>query len=186
MNVTHFKSAASFRAWLKKNHASATELQVGFYKKSSGKPGMTYQESIDEALCFGWIDGIIRKLDEYSYTHRFTPRKPSSIWSNINVGHATRLIEEKKMQPAGLRAFEARKSGKVGIYSFEQKAPQAIPPAFLKKFKANRKAWKFFSNQAPWYRRRITHKIITAKRNITRESWLNRAIEASAAGVRLQ
>lgn len=186
MKVNHFKTAAAFRRWLDRNHAKATELQVGFYKKDSGKAGMTYKEAVDEALCFGWIDGVVHRVDEHSYTHRFTPRKPSSIWSNINIGHIARLAKEGKMQPAGFRAFEARREGKVGVYSFEQKEPQAMPPAYLKKLKANRKAWKFFSVQAPWYQRLIIHKIITAKRETTREAWFIRAIEASAAGKRVE
>lgn len=186
MKVTHFPTAKAFRAWLKKNHANATELQVGFYRKTSGKSGMTYQEAVDEALCFGWIDGIVRKLDGESFTHRFTPRKSSSIWSNVNVGHANRLIEAGKMQPAGLRAFEARKPGKVGIYSFEQKEAAVLPQLYLRKFKASKKAWKFFSAQAPWYQRLIIHKVATAKREATRKAWLDRAIKASADGVRLQ
>jgi uncharacterized protein YdeI (YjbR/CyaY-like superfamily) len=187
MKVTHFKDGAAFRAWLHEHHATATELQVGFFKKNVGKAGMSYREAVDEALCFGWIDGIIRSIDEHSYTHRFTPRKPSSIWSNANVGHVTRLIKSGKMEAAGLRAFEARKAGKVGIYSFEQKEePAILPPGYVKKFKAHRKAWKFFSAQAPWYQRLVIHKITTAKREATREAWLDRAIKASAAGVRVQ
>src|SRR5262249_37498490 len=108
MNVVHFAAAADFRRWLEKNHERKTELQVGFYKKSANKPGMSYKEAVDEALCFGWIDGVVRKLDEERFTHRFTPRKSDSIWSNINVGHVERLTQAGRMRPAGLAAFAAR------------------------------------------------------------------------------
>jgi uncharacterized protein YdeI (YjbR/CyaY-like superfamily) len=181
MKVVHFASPVEFRLWLEKNHAIVDELQVGFHRKSSGLGGMTYQEAVDEALCFGWIDGIIRKLDATSFTHRFTPRKPTSIWSNINVGHVDRLTKAGKMHPAGVRAFEARKAHRTGIYSFEQKKPQSLPPEFLKKFKANGKAWDFFSRQAPGYQRRIVHKINGGKQEATRVRWLDRVIAASAA-----
>ena len=110
MKVVHFLSPAKFRLWLEKNHDKAVELQVGFHRVNSGLAGMTYKESVDEALCFGWIDGVVRKINTTSFTHRFTPRKPGSIWSNVNVGHVARLTKEGKMHPAGLRAFEARKA----------------------------------------------------------------------------
>jgi uncharacterized protein YdeI (YjbR/CyaY-like superfamily) len=185
MNVTHFSSAEKFRLWLVTHHATATELQVGFYNKNSGRSGMTYKEAIDEALCFGWIDGVIRKIDVDSFTHRFTPRKPASIWSNVNVGHVARLTKAGRMHPAGLRAFEARRADRVGVYSFEQKEPQSLPPAYLQKFKATRKAWGFFTAQAPWYQRKIIHKIISGKKEPTRLRWLDRAIAASAAGTQV-
>ena len=185
MKVVHFSSAEKFRDWLDKNHATITELQVGFPRKNSGLGGMTYKEAVDEALCFGWIDGIVRKIDETSFTHRFTPRKATSIWSNVNVRHVERLTKAGKMHPAGVRAFAARKAHKVGIYSFEQKNPSALPPAFLKKFKAAAKAWDFFHRQAPWYQRHIIHKIVSGKREATRLLWLKRTIEASAAGKRI-
>jgi uncharacterized protein YdeI (YjbR/CyaY-like superfamily) len=183
MDVTHFSSAEEFRLWLEKNHAVVTELQIGFYKKSAGRTGMTYKEAVDEALCFGWIDGVVRKIDEDSFTHRFTPRKTTSIWSNINVGRVARLTAAGKMHSAGLRAFEAKKAGKVGIYSFEQKKLPQLSPAYLKKFKANRKAWVFFGEQAPWYQRKIIHNIVTGKQEATRLRRLDRAIAASADGV---
>ena len=137
MKPTCFASAAEFRRWLEKHHATAPELLVGFYNKASGKGGLTYAEAVDEVLCFGWIDGIIKKVDADSYTHRFTPRRPGSIWSNINVGHVTRLTKAGKMRPAGLKAFRARKTHKTGIYSFEQKQkprPQKFPTALEKIF----------------------------------------------------
>jgi uncharacterized protein YdeI (YjbR/CyaY-like superfamily) len=185
MNVLHFASGADFRAWLEQHHASTTELQVGFYNRKSGRGGITYQAAVDAALCFGWIDGIVRKLDADRYTHRFTPRKPGSIWSNVNVGHVARLTAAGLMRPAGLAAFAARTAKKTGIYAFEQKQPQKLPAAYAEKFRANKKAWTFFTAQAPWYQRLITHKITAAKQPATRARWLARAIAASAGGERL-
>ncbi len=185
MKVIHFSSAGKFRLWLETNHATAIELHVGFYKKNFGKGGMTYEEAVDEALCFGWIDGIVRKIGPDSFTHRFTPRKVSSIWSNLNVCHVARLTEAVRMQPAGLRAFNARKSGRTGIYSFEQKKPLSLPPAYLKEFQAKQKAWKFFTTQAPSYQRNIIHKIVSAKQAPTRLRWLARVIAASSVGTRI-
>jgi uncharacterized protein YdeI (YjbR/CyaY-like superfamily) len=183
MIAIHFTSAVEFRRWLEQNHATVRELHVGFHRKNSGFPGMTYAEAIDEALCFGWIDGVVRKIDAKSFMHRFTPRKSASIWSNRNLAHVARLTAQGKMRPAGLRAFEARKPGKTGVYSFEQKEPQSLPALYLKKFKANRKAWDFFKKQAPWYQRRIIHLIVSAKKESTQLSRLNRMITSFAAGV---
>jgi uncharacterized protein YdeI (YjbR/CyaY-like superfamily) len=185
MKPVHFATPADFRRWLEKHHATETELQIGFYKKSAGKPGMVYKEAVDEALCFGWIDGLVRSIDAERYQQRFTPRKPGSIWSNINVGHVTRLIASGSMQPAGLAAFNARSAAKTGIYSFEQ-APKTLPPALAKKFRAHAKAWAFFNAQPPGYRHRMIHKIVSPKQAATREGWLERVIAASAAGKRVQ
>jgi len=185
MNVTHFATAADFRRWLQENHATATEFQVGFYKKSSGKGGMTYADAVDEALCFGWIDGVVRNFDADSYTHRFTPRQPGSIWSNVNVGHVARLTDAGRMHAAGLVAFAARTRAKTGIYSFENKNPPALPVAYERIFRANKKAWVFFSAQPPGYRRLALHKVTSPKQPETRERWLARLIAASAAGRRL-
>lgn len=184
MNVTHFASAAEFRAWLEKNHATATELQVGFYKKDSGRGGLTHPQSVDEALCFGWIDGLVRKIDADTYTHRFTPRQPGSTWSNVNVRHVARLTAAGKMRAAGLAAFAARTAAKTGIYAFEKRPPK-LPPACEKKFRAHQQAWAFFTAQAPWYRRLAIHKIVSPKQPATRARWLARLIAGSAAGRRL-
>jgi uncharacterized protein YdeI (YjbR/CyaY-like superfamily) len=184
MKVVHFASAADFRRWLEKNHATATEFQVGFYKKASGRGGLSYKEAVDEALCFGWIDGIVRKIDADSFTHRFTPRRSGSIWSNVNVAHVARLTAAGKMHAAGHAAFAARSAARTGIYSFEKDA-QKLPPAFEKKFRANAPAWTFFRAQAPWYQRLIVHKIVGAKQEATRLRWLERAIADSAAGRRV-
>ena len=183
MAATHFATADEFRQWLGQNHATATELHVVFYRKNSGLSGMTYAEAVDEALCFGWIDGVVRKIDANSFMHRFTPRRSASIWSNRNLAHAARLTAQGKMRPAGLRAFEARKPDKIGVYSFEQKEPPPLPATYLEKFKANRTAWTFFQRQAPWYRRKIIHWIISAKRDSTQLTRLKQAIAKSAAGI---
>ncbi|MEO6245121.1 MAG: bacteriocin-protection protein, partial [Opitutaceae bacterium] len=153
MKPTFFPTSAAFRLWLEQNHATVGELRIGFYKKASGKIAMTYQEAVLESLCFGWIDGIVNRLDAESYMHRFTRRKPASTWSNINVAHVARLSAAGKMHPAGLAAFQARSTAKTGIYSFERKTPPQLAPAAEKAFRSNRKAWEFFQAQPPWYRR---------------------------------
>lgn len=185
MTPRFFASPAAFRRWLEKNHLRATELWVGLYKKHAAARGLTYPEAVLEALCFGWIDGVMRRLDDDTHMQRFTPRKPGSTWSNVNVAHVERLIAQGRMAPAGLAAFAARTPAKTGIYSFERKEPAQLPPACAKRFRANRKAWAFFTAQAPWYQRFITHKIARAKQEATRERWLAKAITASAAGQRV-
>jgi uncharacterized protein YdeI (YjbR/CyaY-like superfamily) len=185
MPVTHFDSAADFRRWLETNHATATELQVGFYNKASGRGGLTYAEAVDVALCFGWIDGIIRKLDTHRYTHRFTPRQPASHWSLVNVAHVARLTAAGRMHPAGLAAFAARSELRTGTASYERTTEPELPAAFAKKFRAAPAAWTFFQSQPPGYRRLALHKVVSPKQPATRERWLARLIAASAAGQRL-
>jgi uncharacterized protein YdeI (YjbR/CyaY-like superfamily) len=184
MKVRYFDSAPEFRQWLATNHATATELFVGLYKKSSGKGGLTYPEAVDEALCFGWIDGILRSVDAERFCQRFTPRKPGSNWSLTNVRHIARLTQLGKMQPAGLAAFARRDPRRVGVYSFEQEK-QELPPEFVKKFQANKKAWAFWQSLPPGYRRFAIHKIVSPKQEATRLRWLDRIITESAAGLRL-
>lgn len=186
MPATFFKTAADFRAWLEKNHTTATELHVGAYRKASGLGGMTYLESVDQALCFGWIDGVVRKIDDTSFSHRFTPRKPGSIWSNINVAHVARLTAAGLMHSAGLAAFAARCETKTGIYAFERTTEPELPAAFAKKFRAEKAAWKFFNAQPPGYRRLCLHHIVSAKQPATRERRLALLIAASTAGLRLR
>jgi uncharacterized protein YdeI (YjbR/CyaY-like superfamily) len=181
----YFKTAAEFRAWLEKHHASRSELWIGFYKKGSGISGITYKEAVDEALCFGWIDGLLKSVDATRYIQRFTPRRPTSIWSRVNVRHVDRLTAAGKMHAAGLAAFAARNPAKTGVYSFEAKQPAKLPVSYERRFKANRKAWTFFTAQAPWYQRTAIHLIAARKQEATRERWLDRVIEASAAGKRL-
>ncbi len=185
MKPRFFKSPAAFRAWLEKNHTTATELWVGLYKKAHSHRGLTYPDAVLEALCFGWIDGLLRRIDDASHMQRFTPRRPGSTWSNINVAHVERLSREGRMAPAGLAAFDARIAAKTGIYSFERTQPAEFPPALLRLFKANPAAWKFFSAQPPGYRRLATHHVSSAKQEATRQRRLAKLIAASAAGRRL-
>lgn len=184
MELTFFDSPADFRAWLKSHHAKSTELLVGFYSKGSDLGGVTYAEALDEALCFGWIDGVRRNVDEVSYSIRFTPRKPGSIWSLINVKHVERLLAKKRMTATGIKVFEARQAHKIGIYSFEQKK-HALEPAQEKQFRANKKAWTFWEAQPPGYKRVSTHWVTSAKREETRARRLAQLIADSAAGRRL-
>jgi uncharacterized protein YdeI (YjbR/CyaY-like superfamily) len=174
-----FSTPALFRSWLAEHHDSATELWIKFWKKSSGKKGLTYKEALDEALCFGWIDGHIKPIDDTCYSQRWTPRRKGSIWSNVNVAKARALIESGRMMPAGLRAFEARE--KVGVYSFENKEVE-LSAAYARKLKANAAAARFFASQAPSYRRIAAHWVMTAKQEATRERRLQQLIDCSAAG----
>ena len=184
MRPAHFASGAEFRDWLAIHHATATELLVGFYHKASGKGGLTYSEALDEALCFGWIDGVRKRRDAHSYTIRFTPRRPGSVWSNVNVRHVTRLKAAGRMHPAGLAAFKRREKKKTGVYSFEQR-PQMFPAAYAKIFRSNRPAWDFWLAQPPGYRRTTVWWVISAMRDVTRQSRLTALIALSAAGRRL-
>ncbi|HYP17240.1 MAG TPA: YdeI/OmpD-associated family protein [Opitutus sp.] len=181
---TFFATAAAFRAWLEKNHGSATEIFVALRKQSAPPPGLTYAEALDEALCFGWIDGIARRIDDQSYCQRFTPRKRGSIWSLRNIAYVKRLAAAGRMHAAGLAAFEARNPARTGIYSFEQK-PQAFPAALAKKFRANSPAWRFWTQQPPGYRRVATWWVVSAKQEPTRLRRLTQLIACSAAGRRL-
>ena len=177
-----FAKPAAFRAWLKAHHDSRTELFVGFYKKGSGKPSITWSEAVDEALCFGWIDGVLQRLAEDAYSLRFTPRKPTSNWSKINVEKVAKLTTLGKMHASGLRAFAARKPEKTGIYSFERVTPAKLDPAQATALRDNPKARAFFEAQPPWYQRAATHWIVGAKREETRERRLQQLIADSAAG----
>jgi uncharacterized protein YdeI (YjbR/CyaY-like superfamily) len=182
MDPVFFETPADFRAWLEANHESETELLVGFHKRGSGLPSMTWPESVDEALCFGWIDGLRRSLGDESHTIRFTPRRPRSIWSNRNVERVRVLTEEGRMRPAGLAAFERRSEDGTGVYSFDRKDEPALTGDQTRRFKANAKAWKWFNAQAPSYRRTATHWVSSAKKEETRERRLAQLIEDSAAG----
>ena len=162
MKVIHFKSAAEFRQWLEANHDRVAELWVGFYKKNSGRTGITYGEAVDEALCFGWIDGLKKRVDELSYTHRFSPRKPRSIWSLINIRRAKELKKLGRMTPAGLKAFEARDPERSGMYSFENR-PRKLDAAHERIFRADKKAWAFFQAQPPGYQRTACWWVMSAK-----------------------
>lgn len=168
MKPKFFRTAADFRAWLEKNHVTAKELWVGYYKKASGKRGMVYAAAVDEALCFGWIDGLAKSLDAERYMQRFTPRKPRSNWSHLNIRHVARLKAASKMHPAGLAAFAARDEKKTGVYSFENR-PQEFPSKLAKIFRAEKKAWRFWSAQPAGYRRTLVWWVISAKQEETRQ-----------------
>jgi uncharacterized protein YdeI (YjbR/CyaY-like superfamily) len=183
--VIHFATPAEFRAWLDANHDTANELHVIFYRRASGKPGMTWSEAVDEALCFGWIDGVRRGRDDESYTLRFTPRRPGSHWSAVNVAKAEKLIAEGRMRPAGLEAFARRRADRTAQASYERKDEPRLEPEQERRFQADTEAWDFFSAQAPSYRRTALHWVTSAKRPETRERRLDRLIAASAQGERM-
>ena len=169
------------RKWFEKYHATTQELWVGYYKTNSGKPSITWPESVDEALCFGWIDGIRKSVDDLSYTIRFTPRKPGSIWSAVNIKRAQALIKQGQMQPAGLKAFQARKENRSGIYSYEQRKA-TLDEAYEKRLKQNKAAWEFFQAQPPSYRKAATWWVVSAKQEETRLKRLEQLITDSAQG----
>ncbi len=179
-----FATPAAFRAWLLAHHERHSELLVGFYKKASGKPSLTWSESVDEALCFGWIDGVRRSLDDERYTIRFTPRKPRSIWSKVNIAKAQALLVAGRMMPAGIAAWERRDPEKSGMYSFERETA-AFDAETERRFKQHRVAWKLFQAQPPGYRRLATHYVVSARRPETRERRLAILIERSARGERI-
>ena len=181
---TYFPSPAEFRAWLAKHHATATELLVGFHKAGTGVPSMTWTESVREALCFGWIDGIRKRVDDTRYTIRFTPRKASSIWSAVNVKHVEELIAAGLKQSAGLAAYSRAQANKTAIYSFEQRSVE-LPEPYVSTFRRTKKAWSWFEAQAPSYRKQAVWYVISAKREETREKRLTTLIECSAKGERL-
>jgi uncharacterized protein YdeI (YjbR/CyaY-like superfamily) len=174
-----FRTSFDFRKWLEKNHATARELWVGFYKRDSGRPSISWPESVDEALCFGWIDGIRKSVDEISYKIRFTPRRRGSIWSPINIKRAGKLAKEKRMRPAGLKAFQARVEYQFGAYSYEQRRPELAEP-YAKLMKRNKRAWDFFQAQSPAYRKMAAWWIVSAKKEETRLMRLKKLIQVSA------
>ena len=180
MAPTFFATPADFRAWLEANYATAGELLVGYYKVGSGRPSMTWPQSVDQALCFGWIDGIRRRIDDESYSIRFTPRRPGSNWSLVNVRRAMELSEQGLMTPAGLAAFEAREAG-ASEYSYETR-PDALPDEYEALLRENSAAWAYWQNQPAHYRRGTVHWVMSAKREETRRKRLATLVEDSAAG----
>jgi uncharacterized protein YdeI (YjbR/CyaY-like superfamily) len=178
---TFFAKQSDFRKWLQKNHHKETELLVGFYKVGSGRPSMTWSQSVDEALCFGWIDGVRKSIDKESYQIRFTKRKPTSIWSAINIKKIETLKKQGLMRPAGLASFEKRIEGKSRIYSYEKDEAE-FPANFKEQFKANKKAWDYFQSLAPSYKKVSTHWVMNAKQEATRLKRLNQLISESAEG----
>ncbi len=184
MNVVFFKSATDFREWLSANHKSVKELWVGYYKTSVKKESITWPQSVEEAICFGWIDGIRKSIDGESYCNRFTPRKASSNWSAVNIKKAEELISNGRMQPSGLVLYEKRKEDKSIIYSYENK-PEKLPEEFEQKLDSNDKAKLFFASQAPSYRRTIFYWIMSAKQEATRLNRLEKLIKASENGEKI-
>src|SRR5262249_45275716 len=175
--LTFFKSQAEFREWLTRNGSLRQELLLGFYKTSSSKKGITYRQALDEALCFGWIDGGAKSRDDERYTIRFTPRRPKSIWSAINIKCVGELSRMGLMQPAGLKEFETR-DRKAAPYSYENR-DRKLDAASLRKFKANLKAWRYFQTQAPWYQRVAASWVVSAKKEETRQRRLAILIQDS-------
>ena len=182
MEPTFFATAAQFRAWLEEHHERASELLVGYHKKASGRPSITWPESVDQALCFGWIDGVRRSLGDEAYTIRFTPRKPRSIWSAVNVARMQELLAEGLVHAAGQAAFERRSDDRTAIYSYEQRKNAQLPDQYEQRLRANEAAAEYFDSRPPSYRRTAIHWVISAKREATRERRLGQLIEDSAAG----
>lgn len=184
VEVRFFKTATELRSWFTKNHDTKSELWIGFYKKDAGKKGMTYLEAINQALCFGWIDGIRKRLDDISYTNRFTPRTARSNWSDVNIKRFRELSKQGLMHPAGLAAFESRTGKPLGRYSYEAR-PGTLEAAYEKQFRKNPKAWDFFESQPPGYRRMAIWWVMNAKKEETRLKRLATLIEDSQNGRRL-
>jgi uncharacterized protein YdeI (YjbR/CyaY-like superfamily) len=184
MKPTFFPTPSAFREWLEQHHAKADALWVGYYKKGSGKPSITWPESVDEALRYGWIDGVRKSINDLSYAIRFTPRKPGSTWSSVNIKRAQALIERGQMQPAGLKAYQARREDKSGIYSYEQRGVGLGEP-YNRLLKENEAAWGFFQTQPASYRKAVSWWIISAKKEGTRLKRLEKLMAYSAQGRRL-
>ena len=180
----YFRSSVEFREWLALHHNKSSELLLGFYKKSSGASGLSYPEALDEALCFGWIDGVRKRVDEVRYTIRFTPRKARSIWSLVNIRHVERLVRLKRMAPSGARAFEQRDGKRSGVYSFENR-PRSLSSADEAKFRDQAKAWEFFSAQPPGYKRTAIWWVVSAKKDETKARRLQKLIADSRRCFRL-
>lgn len=173
-----FTNSSEFRTWLEQNHLTAKELWVGYYRVETGRPSMTWSESVDQALCFGWIDGIRKKVDDEGYCIRFTPRKKTSTWSRINIDKVEELKKKGLMRPAGLEAYSHRKDNNSGIYSFENEVKD-LPEEYADIFRKNSKAWEYYSVQPPSYRKTMTHWILSAKQETTRQARLEKLIKAS-------
>jgi uncharacterized protein YdeI (YjbR/CyaY-like superfamily) len=185
-NIIFFKTPADFRKWLEKNHAKKNEQWVGFHKTGSGKKSITWPESVDQALCFGWIDGLRKGIDEESYKIRFTPRKKSSIWSAVNLKKVDELKKAGLMQEAGLKIFNERNEKNAEKYSFEQKDEIKFLPSYEKKFKANKAAWKWFSASAPSYKKAAMWWVMQAKQEATQLKRLETLIADAANGERIK
>ncbi len=185
MKPQFFAHHEEFRAWLEANHATESEVFVGFYKQHTGRRSPTWEETVREALCFGWIDGLTRRIDDDAYCIRFTPRKPRSNWSAVNVRHVQELLREGRMHPAGIAAFEARTPPRPGVYTYENRHEAKLSRAQQQRFRANERAWKFFEAQPPGYRQNAIFWVVSAKREETRERRLATLIEDSTHGRRI-
>lgn len=184
MKPTFFATPEAFRAWLRKHHLNTRELLVGFHKKGTGSSSVTWPEAVDQALCFGWIDGVRKRVDDVSYCIRLTPRRPRITWSAVNIERVAELESRGLMQPAGKEAFGRRSEEKSRTYSYEQPRGATLEAQHQKKLTANRKAWAFFEAQAPWYQRTAIHWVVSAKKEETRLKRLNVLIDAFAKGRR--
>jgi uncharacterized protein YdeI (YjbR/CyaY-like superfamily) len=185
IDPTYFDDARAFRAWLAAHAHEAPELLVGFHKVGSGRPCMSWSESVDQALCYGWIDGVRKRIDDARYTIRFTPRKPGSIWSAVNIDKIERLREQGLLTPAGEAAYARRSEARSRVYAHEREAPAELAPQDLARFQAQPAAWAYFASCPPGYRRVMLHLVTSAKKPETREARLARLIEACAAGRRM-
>ena len=184
MQPKYFATPLVFRAWLETFHALKDELLVGFYKRDSGKASISWPESVGQALCFGWIDGVRKRIDDERYSIRFTPRRPTSIWSAVNIKRVAELTEQGHMQPAGRAAFERRTEAKSRIYAYENSSATVLSAEYQKKLLDNKRAWAFFQAQAAWYRRTAIHRIMSAKKEETRLKRLDALMAGWAAGTR--
>lgn len=184
MNPIFFRNTAEFRKWLEENHQSATEVLVGYYKVKTGKPSMNWSDSVDEALCYGWIDGVRRSIDEESYCNRFTPRRSKSNWSRVNIDKVEKLITQGRMQPAGIAAYQNRTQARSEIYSYENQ-PDKLSDELELVFRQHPVAWDFFSNQAPSYKKTRIYWVMSAKQPSTQKSRLAKLIHASENATRL-
>jgi uncharacterized protein YdeI (YjbR/CyaY-like superfamily) len=182
MGIRFFRSPPAFRAWLERHHLKRREVLVGFRKRHTGQPSLTWPEAVDEALCYGWIDGVRHRIDADSYTIRFTPRRPGSIWSAVNLRRVRALIRNKRMRARGLEVYEERNRKKTRLYAYEQRKEWRFSPPYARQFRANRRAWTWFQAQAPWYRRTCTHWVLRAKQEATRLRRLATLIDRSATG----
>lgn len=185
MRPRFFATPSDFRKWLERNHDKRTELYVGFHKKSSGKPSITWPEAVDQALCFGWIDGVRKAIDEVSYTIRFTPRKPRSNWSAVNVKKVEELSQLGLMHPAGFEAYERRSADRTAIYSYEQRKTAGLDADQKRQFRANKDAWSFFQEQPSSYRQTAIYWVVSAKKEETRQRRLAKLIEDSEGNRRI-
>ncbi|WP_259015694.1 YdeI/OmpD-associated family protein [Emticicia fluvialis] len=185
MEIKFFAHELDFREWLEENHEKESELIVGFYKVDSGKPSLTWSESVDQALCFGWIDGVRRSVNHESYCIRFTPRKPGSNWSTVNINKMEEMIPKGLVKSAGLKAYHKRKEHKSNVYTYEQAEETFFTAEMEIIFQQNPPAWAFFQNQPPYYKKLMTRWVVSAKQKVTQSSRLEKLINACAKNERL-